>query len=815
MNRNNPLTEYGEYINIVNINKAKQHSYNKFVFYNKKLRTILQTIKQSKNILLTIADSIIPPNGGGEEWLLSINKFFSKEVSCVAICFKDILNNVQFNDFDYKIIFNIHVIKMPFSLKNIAETINFIKPYSIIHQGFNRLTYMKLANVNNINFVTGFCFWNDFIKNKKSNIKGKQTYVKKRNTLEDIMNINMENKKYDIHENFDIIKENSNYYFASNFMNKISLNNHNELHPVIDTINTSIDLKKINSHDRKYVSLLNVNPLKGGYVLLYLLEHLPHNIPLLGIITEKTDNNFEEELKAAFDKRNKIRNINILYTEKQSDVSSIINKTNVMIIPSLVDETFCRVAYESKIYGLNIVSYCNGNLKYMLGNYEKNIFIDNPLIKSKYASLNEIPDDHYEEWLDKVVLLYNNKNCINDSKETLIKKYNIDLYNTKNKLLELIHSKKKYEKETIGIYGPFCDQGLGIQMREYYCMLDKMGYSCAVFSHKPYIAIQQTKKEWDFENIYLSKNLREDTTQSELLEFVWKYKIKYMIIPEIVCKHIFDTIYFLKLLDVKIITPINIEIMRYIDISMYHLIDVIVANNISSYKILKNIFPYKSIHLLEFNNIYMPRKLIQPNDIITNKKIVFSTYGGLNSIHRKNIINTFKVFNFFAENVYNNNFLDFKLNIHIQGNIEFGNIKLCDEIYNTENINIIVENKPYFEIIKSIQKSDIIIHLGDHEGLGLGFFEALNNNKPVITLDTYPNNEIIKNNVNGFLINCSFTDLTDNNYGVIRKAVVNNNNYAKLLVFILNKKNVKMIQQLFNNNKLVKNNYYNSFKSLI
>lgn len=804
------IQQMKSYINIENLYKAKKNTLIKHNFFNKQLNTILKQILTNNNkpILLTIADSLIPPNGGGEEWLLSINKIFNKDALCIAVCFKDILNKTDFTKLEYEIYNNIHIIKAPFNILNILEIICTVKPHTIMHQGFNRLLYMKMANIHNINFVTGFCFWNDFIiqihtNNKRCKNKG---YM-------DLMNINMENKKYKIHKNFDIIEKHSNYYFASNFMNKISLNVNGNLHPVIETINTNINIKDIYNKERKYVTLLNVNPLKGGYVLLYLLEHLPFDIPIIGVITEHTNTNFENKLRESFKKRNLLNNVNILFNEKQKNIHTLMDSTKVMLIPSIVDETFCRVAYESITYGLHIVSYNNGNLKYLLANYENNIFIDNPLIcKRKCNNICDIDDAHYEKWLNAVSVLYNKP--VNNQKSYLIEKYNLDFIQSKNKLFSLIRNKKEFIKDTIGFYGPFCDQGLGIQIREYYVALEKMGYKCAIFSHKPYIAIQKNKDEWDYNNIYMSKNLRENTTHTELLEFVWKYKIKYMIIPEIVCKHIFDTIYFLKMLGVIIITPINIEILQYIDTSMFYLIDNIIANNKSSYNILKYIFPYKNITLLEFNNTYLHKTLTPPKNLINEGKIVFSTYGGLNSIHRKNIINTFDVFNLFNNNIFNKDYIDFQLNIYIQGNTVFDTVNIENKLFNTDKINIIIDNKSYSEIIQSIQKSDIIIHLGDHEGLGLGFYEALNNNKPVITLDTYPNNEIIKNMVNGFLIGCDFTNMTDNKYGVINRGVVNNNTYIKLLKSILYNKNVDIIQRLINNNLLINNNYYKTFKNL-
>ena len=56
----------------------------------------------------------------------------------------------------------------------------------------------------------------------------------------------------------------------------------------------------------------------------------------------------------------------------------------------------------------------------------------------------------------------------------------------------------------------------------------------------------------------------------------------------------------------------------------------------------------------------------------------------------------------------------------------------------------------YISIINIIKETDIIIHMGSHEGLGLGFYEALNNNKPIITIDTYPNKELVTHKQNGF-----------------------------------------------------------------
>jgi len=70
-----------------------------------------------------------------------------------------------------------------------------------------------------------------------------------------------------------------------------------------------------------------------------------------------------------------------------------------------------------------------------------------------------------------------------------------------------------------------------------------------------------------------------------------------------------------------------------------------------------------------------------------------------------------------------------------------------------ENLNI---NKEYFfpskKIINRYLKSDIYINLSRIESFGITFVEALSANIPVITFNTKGANEIIVNNVNGFII---------------------------------------------------------------
>jgi glycosyltransferase involved in cell wall biosynthesis len=91
----------------------------------------------------------------------------------------------------------------------------------------------------------------------------------------------------------------------------------------------------------------------------------------------------------------------------------------------------------------------------------------------------------------------------------------------------------------------------------------------------------------------------------------------------------------------------------------------------------------------------------------------------------------------------------------------------------------------YKNVIQVYLNADITIHLGDHEGLGLGFYESLNCYTPILTLNCYPNCEIIENNKNGWLIDCQFENFTDNNKGLVKKGKINNNIYLAKITEIL------------------------------
>jgi hypothetical protein len=731
-------------------------------------------LKKNKRIL-SLVEWGYPPFGGGENWLLDINKIFHKNnYDNYLICFSDPFKNEYYQNINYIDLEYVKIIQMPKDLFSIIKIIKLISPNIINHQGVYRDFFMKISNVLEIPFLTGFCFWNDIIKFNIPNF-----------------NINMiNNNLLEKTDEFNIINKNSYTYVSSDFVNDIINKLYNTKLDVIETISFR-DNYIITSNDKQiFVTLINCHHNKGGFLIKYLCDHLNYNIPLQFVYTENDPDIPYSYVENLINYRNKFNNVNILINGK-IDVKDIYSNTKVLLIPSICDETFCRVAYEGMINNIPILSTKNGNLKYLLKDYA--IFIDS------------LDCNDWKNEIEKIYFLeYKNESNINN----IIIENNIEK-KINDKLLSIKESKYKLNNNNIGLIIPWADQGLGIQSRDYYITLKTIGYNPYVLSFKPYHAthendkLQIDKNEWNYENIVYSSNYREDLTYDEILYFVHKYNIKSIIIIEATYLNIFKIALFLKFLNIKIYLIVNIECIRIEELSYHNIFDYLLTNNIDSYNIINNLFPRKS-KLLGFHINYPYYNKINKS-VNKYNKFKFCCFGGLNSISRKNIELIIKAFYYIFNNTNHKNW---ELNIYIQG-VEIPNII---EIYKCSNIHYHISHRSYKEIIDKYNENNISIHLGTHEGLGLGFYESLYTGTPILTLDWTPNNEIIKNNINGWILKCDHCKVNDNNNCIIKMASLKETDLINKVIEILI--DVKSTTDIINNTIKNRNNLYNINKNI-
>ena len=741
---------------------------------------------KTKKRIVNLVEWGYPPFGGGENWLLDLTKILNKNgYEMFLLCFSNPFKNEYFQKMTYKKLDFIHIIQMPKDTINIIKLLYLLNPDIINHQGVNRKYFMNIANALQIPFVTGFCFWQNIIEFDQHNY-----------------NVDMLNKKLTKTAEFEDINQKSYVYVASEFVNDIIFKLYNIRKDVIPTISHNEHFyAPANFQDdnefsnRKFVTLINCHYNKGGYLIKYLCENIDYNIPLLFVYTENDPNITMEYIQTQLSIRNsKSSKMKSILIKEKIDIKKIYNKTRIVLIPSLCDETFCRVGYEAMNNKIPVLSTYNGNLKYLLEKYA--IFIN---------------DEFMNSWKYNIENIYFNRENITYLSNNVNPKYNLDIVEKKvcDFFANVSESKFKLDEKNIGLIIPWADQGLGIQGRDYYMTLKVIGYNPHVLSFKPYHATHENPRlqcddnEWKYPNVHYSESYREYLNINEIIDFIVKYKIKKMIIPEAAYYNIFNIVSVLNLLKVESYLVINIECIKIDELNYHNLFTKILTNNHSSQKILSHMFDKKVSSLgFHLNHPYFKNVKSHSEKKLYNGKrpLKFMCSGGLNSLSRKNINYIIDVFQKINKN-YNE--LQWELNINVL-DIEIPNINNNDQ-ESMRNINLCNKKKSYKKIIDDYLDNDIFIHLGTQEGLGLGFYESLYCGTPILTIDWMPNNELIKDGVNGWITPCSFTVNFENTLSIVNKGLISNEElYNKVLEILLDKKGtINIIRKIYNNKHIL------------
>ena len=748
------------------------------LFYNKKFvlideakQIILKFIK-NKKVYLVMSHWGYPSYGGGENWLIDTMTWMAsnEKYASIMICFYDQTNKKYFSNLNIITENNKMYIQMPLNYFYLIRMLKLINPVCVSHQGLNRMLYLELSNILNIPFITGFCFWQNIVTHNKC------------------VNIDMLNNNLTKCDEFNIICEKSEYvYSSSTFVNDIIYKYHNTKLDVIDTI-SDVQHYKINEFkNQQYVTIINIHKLKGGWMLLNLLTNLNLDIPLLLVLTEPCEE-FDSKIKMFVNERNIYSTKKtILYEKKMDDVKQIYEKTKILLIGSLVDETFCKVAYEGMKNKIPILSTNCGNLKYLLDGY------------SDFVEQNALL------WCDKINEIYNNDNYLKEMSNRMPIN-NINDESIKNKFVNIVENikiKNKFElcNNNIGILCPWCDQGLGVQSREYYLELTKHNYSVHVMSFKPYVVsnnlninntnIVNTDKtncnhnlfqtdvdEWNYPNVNYYKNNRDHININDILDFIGKSKIKHMIFIELCFENLFEIVLIFKAFGIKCYGIPNIETFRYGELTKHTYFDNIFCNNYMTYDLLKQC-NLKNLSYLGFkiNHPFFTYKNIE-NIRNADKTINFFVMGGLNSIIRKNIKKICDLFDTLKTYESKNKLI---LHVYIQGDQIPDNLN-----YNNDNIIINIKNLTYKEISDLYKINDIFLHMGSHEGLGLGLYEAISCGTAVLTINNCPNNEVIIEQINGWTINYTCEHLIDNNMSITKKSMFDSEHFIEKIKHIDN-----------------------------
>ena len=196
------------------------------------------------------------------------------------------------------------------------------------------------------------------------------------------------------HEVFDIADE---CYVNSKFMQLgveryVGKKIDRIIHPILDV--ERITAPKDGQH--RYITMINPEYYKGGGMLVEVAKRMPkRNFLCVG----RPPENAGEINKKVDEAIAQAHNIKVI--EKNDDMSSIYGDTSVLLIPSIVDETFSMVALEAMWNKVPVVASVNGNLPFLVEDASITLDVDDPdlWIKSIESLLDD--EEYYKMIQDK------------------------------------------------------------------------------------------------------------------------------------------------------------------------------------------------------------------------------------------------------------------------------------------------------------------------------------------------------------------------------------------------------------------------------
>lgn len=527
-------------------------------------------------------------------------------------------------------------------------------------------------------------------------------------------------------ENFnqDLIQQ----YVASDFMNDV-LKRHGGrsckiMYPISSFQDYQVTSPPLNK--RKYITLINIHKLKGGKLFLDMINN--SNLPFMGVCSEPNPDSLDLEIKEALEKSGG-------KFEIYQDVKNIYTQTKIILLPGIVDETFCRVAYEAAANGIPILTTGKGFIKQLLGD------------TAVYLEPNP------ETWIRVCSEIYNSEITLNLMSKNLKKRMN-KIPSQEIVFQNLIYKAFiKSKNINIAIFCPWGDTGLGIQSRGYSQILLNSGYNVHIFSFLPFLCygknqnFQKNPEEWkDYTTVYYSFNDRESVTNHELEHFIISKNIGIFMIPEICYPPIYPKLRKVKELGVKVIGIPNIETVRKDELDLWNVFDKILCNT----HICENILNKYNVQNLFYLGHYVK---INYNIKQVSYPLRFYHAAGYNPLTRKQTDLMCQAFSNIEE--------PFELIITFSNNIPNSLLK-----YRSDKIKFISKDISFSEIIRFYQNSHISVMMSSHEGLGLGFYDSISTGTPMITLDCPPHNEVI-NSKCGWLVKCTEFVLSDNNEALV------------------------------------------------
>lgn len=617
------------------------------------------------------------------------------------------------------------------SKEAIQNAIDQFNPDLIHAQGGTSDAVMELAADNRLTTMIGYHFWNGLVDLGESFNK---------HILD---NISMHKLRTGGPAPSRMVHK----YVASEFMQEVyeAVGGKDKLqviHPISDAAQFLANRDGIG----EYVLQVNVVPGKGGAIFLDCLRALGDTVPFFGVQSEPGDAAFFTDLNETIAAHPRSRLVSY------GNVREFYRQARIVIVPTLVDETFCRVAFEAAMNGIPVLCTANGYLPSMLG--ETGVFLS----------------ENSADWIAEIGALYHDEarlRAIGAAQQArLTAMFGSDFSGFINTAMGLID---EAATRNIGIFTVWGDLGLGNLSHAHAKLLRSAGYRVHIFSFQPYGAIgkalvrQKNPEDWSVpehaDSVYYSFNHREEVSAYELSQFLLANDIHTLLVPEVCWQPNWDRLFALSVPKLKICTIPMIEIVIGSEIAQHNRL----TQTMYCTRLSQEVLERHGVHNGAFLGFGMGRPLsaeriaAKRSRLAERPRIRFLHVAGHNPKTRKNTPQVIEAFS---------------KALALRDDIEL-TVTSMDPLESyypyplPRGITVIDRSLSRDEILVMYEQHDVSIQVSSHEGLGLGFYESIARGTPVLSLDAPPHNEVVLEGLTGWLVPARPLAMPDNDRSVV------------------------------------------------
>ncbi len=427
---------------------------------------------------------------------------------------------------------------------------------------------------------------------------------------------------------------------------------------------------------------------------------------------------------------------NVVLRPFMTDTKPAFRASRVVLIPSMVDETFCKVAFEALEMGCIVVCSSQGNLPNIVTADSGGVVVESFLP---------------EEWVQAMTMLLQEtpeqlRTRAEQARARAEQLRSQNLGKMREVLYRTIQTSVRGSVMFLTVWG---DQGLGIQSRLYLQVLEEHGFRCSVFSFRPYTKCNFKKtEEWEHPRVHYSCHTREQITDKEFLQALVKFQVGTVVVPEVCFHRVFELSQLARSKHVRVIAIPNIEICRRSELKKYSVFSKIISNN----SLCTQTLAQYNIPVTETGFSFKPLNL--ESERPSSGPLRFLLVGGNNPFMRKNSHKILEAFE-----ALSSEHQDWTLTITLNTDVCFTS--------SHPNVTILNQHLSYQKILQLFRTHHVYCQLTSNEGLGLNKYEAMLYDLLILTYDTEPYKDDLTHDENAHLIPAKKMPMFDNKDSII------------------------------------------------